>query len=74
MSKTAFIVEEDATNAEVFEAVFGYKPSPNARCVAPNSICKDFDNCKKCPFSDWWNKQYKPCFELKGDTDEPNKN
>ena len=65
MSKTAFIVDEDGTNSEVFESVFGFAPSANARCVMPNKICRDYDDCKKCPFADWWNKPYTSCFELK---------
>ena len=61
------------TNAEKFNEVFGYPPSPNARCVAPKAICDDFDTCRKCPFVDWWNKEYKPCFTWKGkDKDETN--
>ena len=55
------------TNAEKFKEVFGYPPSSNARCVAPKEICDDFDTCRKCPFSDWWNQEYKPCFIWKGD-------
>lgn len=70
MAKTAFIVDEDRTNAEVFEDVFGFAPSPNARCVMPNRICKDYDDCKKCPFSDWWNKSYQECFKLKDEFKE----
>ena len=51
-------IKEDMTNAQVFEQVFGYPPSPNARCVAPKEICDDYDTCRGCPFADWWNKKY----------------
>lgn len=53
------------TNAEKFKEVFGFKPSGDAGCVAPNAIC-DIQNevCNDCPFDNWWDKEYIPCFEM----------
>lgn len=50
------------TNAEKFEEVFGFPPHSNARCIAPKEICDEEEGCKTCPFRNWWNKEYKPCF------------
>ena len=61
MNKTIY---EGMTNAQVFKEIFGFPPSPNARCVAPKQICENYDTCRGCPFADWWNKEYLPCFEL----------
>lgn len=51
------------TNREKFKEVFDFNPSD---CVAPTSICIDRRmGCKDCPFHDWWDKEYKPCFKIK---------
>lgn len=56
------------TNKEAFKRVFGFTPSD---CPAPDKICKMFTaRCKDCPFHDFWEKEYKPCFELREDLDE----
>ena len=60
------------TNREKFEEVFGFKPNDDAECVAPMLICYINDNIcaskeKECPFYDWWDKEYKPCFKLRED-------
>ena len=63
------------TNKEMFKRVFGFTPYAS-ECPAPAKVCKLQNGiCKKCPFDNWWKKQYLPCFELKeeldgGDTDE----
>ena len=74
VGNTVIIVEVKPgdKNADVFKQVFGYPPSPNARCVAPKKICENYDDCKKCPFANWWNKEYKECFVLKENFDENN--
>lgn len=55
-------------NAELFKKVFGFTPDDS--CPAPAKVCKlQNANCKKCPFDNWWKKQYMPCFELKEELD-----
>lgn len=53
------------TNAEKFQEVFGFPPGDNRKCIVPMAICNDFDTCRKCPFLNWWDKEYLPCFSLK---------
>ena len=62
------------TNREKFKEVFGYTPYTENMCVAPIKICeeyaengKDFGQCGECPFKNWWDKEYKPCFKLRED-------
>ena len=65
------------TNAEAFKKVFGFAPrvmNQNEKtdgCFIPISVCNDFNSCKECPFVGFWDKEYKPCFKLKGGYDEP---
>ena len=61
MEKT-ITFDENSTNAQIFEQVFGFPPHQNSRCLAPQKICFDFDTCRRCPFFNWWDKEYKPCF------------
>ena len=56
------------TNAEKFKETFGYEPRRDV-CVAPFFVCDDFRQCAKCPFWDWWRKEYKPCFRMKERTE-----
>ena len=53
------------TNREKFKETFGFRPNPDAECVAPTSIC-DIQNdiCNDCPFENWWEKEYIPCFKM----------
>ena len=51
------------TNAERFKKTFGFTPN---NCVAPEKVCKSVNaQCVKCPFNNFWDKEYKGCFELK---------
>lgn len=54
------------TNGEKFKEVFGFTQDKKV-CVAPLTVCEIFyAQCGKgCPFDDWWNKEYKPCFRMK---------
>jgi len=52
------------TNKEKFAEVFGFKPDEDERvCVVPPKFCLG-NECKTCPFDDFWNKEYKACFTL----------
>lgn len=54
------------TNAEKFREVFGFTPDTDAACPAPKKVCEmNMNKCKGCPFSCWWGKEYKACFEIK---------
>ena len=62
------------TNREKFKEVFGFYPDV-ASCVVPRKICaieikKGNDDCYNCPFDEWWDKEYKACFEIKDGLDE----
>ena len=64
------------TNKEKFKEVFGFTPNPDAECLLPVWVC-DSQNGRclapggdDCPFADWWNDEYKPCFKLIGEDDE----
>ena len=62
------------TNREKFKEVFGFTPTKDAECVAPRAICDiRLDICAhgddECPFWNWWDKEYKPCFKMKEDID-----
>lgn len=60
------------TNGEKFEEVFGFVPE-NKYCIVPDKICKyvcateKIIRCAECPFHDYFKKEYKPCFRLRGD-------
>ena len=50
------------TNAEKFKEVFGFEPHG---CPLPPAVCKASNaSCNKCPFDDFWEKEYKECFQL----------
>ena len=55
------------TNAEKFKEVFGF--TPNKNCVGAPKICEEMgeEACGKCPFDDWWDKEYKACFQIRSD-------
>jgi len=62
------------TNREKFKEVFGFYPDV-VTCVAPHKIClieieKGNDCFNNCLFEDWWDKEYKACFEIKDGLDE----
>ena len=54
------------TNKEKFEEVFGFEPDIENTCPAPGEVCEKLPfDCSECPFSGWWDKEYKECFKLK---------
>jgi len=57
------------TNQDKFKEVFGFTPDKDT-CVAPQNMCQVMGfQCTthkgECVFHNWWNREYKPCFELK---------
>lgn len=73
------------TNRQKFKEVFGFTPRDEAHCVAPTSVCAvnngicvlgkqngagRIEPPQVCPFWNWWNKEYKPCFKIKEGLDE----
>lgn len=53
------------TNAEKFKEVFGFEPEIPLECLFPKEVCKVASNdCNKCPFLSWWDREYLECFEL----------
>jgi len=56
------------TNQEKFNEVFGFHPA-DKREVCPKWLtCEGLENCKSCPFNkEWWDREYKECFELRED-------
>lgn len=63
------------TNAEKFKEIFGFTHGKRL-CVAPQTVCDEqalkhigetVDECKDCPFYDWWDKEYKACFQIRSD-------
>ena len=69
------------TNLEKFREVFGFTPTPY--CIGNEKFCDErnrkegtaevgifYDPCEDCPFHDWWNKEYKPCFRIKEEFEE----
>jgi hypothetical protein len=53
------------TNAEKFEKVFGFSPNEDLECPMPTDVCYvNNEICNNCPFDDFWQKEYKPCFKL----------
>lgn len=67
------------TNAEKFKEVFGFEPNRQVHpcTLIPTDIrnevvCghKPRPRCKECPFnSNWWERDYLPCFKLKERSD-----
>lgn len=57
------------TNKEKFKEVFGFSLNESAIgvCPAPKTVCKQMRYNQECPFRDWWDKEYKPCFKLRED-------
>ena len=65
------------TNAEKFKEVFGFTPEPEFSCgCTPKKVCREQEKkhgekssevCSDCPFRDWWNKEYKACFQIRSD-------
>ena len=51
------------TNSEKFKEVFGFYP--DTYCLIPKRVCFEKDDCDECVFEDWWQQEYKECFELK---------
>lgn len=51
------------TNTEKFKEVFGY--TPEVCCLISPSVCREQDDCENCPFDDWWQQEYRECFEFK---------
>ena len=62
------------TNKEKFIETFGFEPDTRV-CVAPRAVCKEVirsnpaieNKCMVCPFYDWFHKEYKECFRMRGD-------
>lgn len=59
---------ETMTNREKFAEVFGFEQDGNP-CVAPQEVC-NHEDCDTCPFYGWWEKEYLPCFKMKGGKDD----
>ena len=59
------------TNREKFKEVFGFTPRAESECVAPVMICRSREyvcldpDDSDCPFWNWWDKEYRECFQLK---------
>lgn len=64
------------TNREKFKEVFGFTPNKavtmeNSKfCIVPEKVCMDQKKCDGCPFANWWDKEYKPCFRIRAELDE----
>lgn len=59
------------TNKEKFREVFGFAPNNGViNCIIPLKVCEEQKNCSKCPFSRWWDMEYKECFVIKEKYDE----
>ena len=52
------------TNSEKFKEMFGFTPDDEGCCI-PRKVCIEQSDCLFCPFNNWWDKEYKECFELK---------
>ena len=62
------------TNLEKFKEVFGFIPTihdDTITCIGVDRVCDEqyrknrpYVGCSDCPFNDWWNKEYKPCFKM----------
>ena len=61
-------IDEKVTNLEKFKEVFGFTPDERV-CVAPPKVCLG-NECEICPFDDFWNEDYKPCFKMKEEFEE----
>jgi hypothetical protein len=55
------------TNRDKFKEVFGFEPNEK-ECIAPEIVCiANNSDCRRCPFFDWFGREYKECFKLRGD-------
>lgn len=59
------------TNREKFKETFGFNFDSDSfsNCLAPEGVCKNYDSCEECPFDEFWDKEYKPCFKIKEEFD-----
>ena len=58
------------TNKEKFKEVFGFTPRATNDCCPKELNCTNM-TCKDCTFNrHWWDKEYRPCFEIKEKPDE----
>ena len=57
------------TNREKFKEVFGFYPKDDEEhCLLPEKVCETIKHrCQLCPFLYFWNREYKECFEIKGE-------
>ena len=48
------------TNREKFKEVFGFNLDySDDYYILPIKICDKYDNCEKCPYTNWFNQEYK---------------
>ena len=59
------------TNREKFKETFGFNFDSDSfsNCLAPEGVCRNYDSCEECPFDEFWDKEYKPCFKIKEEFD-----
>ena len=51
-------IPDNATNGDVAELVWGFKPRENT-CIIPKTECNGNPaECDGCRFDDWWNSPY----------------
>ena len=51
-------IPDNATNEDVAELVWGFKPRENT-CIIPKTKCNGNPaECDGCRFDDWWNAPY----------------
>ena len=58
---------DNATNVEVFEAVFGYEPETDKIICNKGMLCYESPQCNYCSYKpdnkhteqEWWNAKYK---------------
>lgn len=61
------------TNREKFKETFGFNIDTDhlsSGCVAPWGVCETIRGCDECPFDEWWDREYKPCFQIKEGFDD----
>ena len=62
------------TNLDKFKEVFGFIPTihdDTITCIGVDKVCDEqyrknrpYVGCSDCPFYNWWEKEYIPCFEM----------
>ena len=58
------------TNKEKFKETFGFTPS-DVDCLAPIKVCAGQRyGCSDCVFYNFWDRKYKPCFEIGEDLND----